>query len=262
MSKPVPDTLQIKNHHPRDDRIIFDEGPHIYTIDGDSTSFTSCTTWIHSHFSHFDADAVIDKIFKSGKINNPDYKYYNMTKEEIKASWSGNEASKLGTEMHYDIECYYNDWDVKNDSVEYSYFKQFASDYSHLKPFRTEWIIFHEELKLAGSIDMVFKDDNGDLYVYDWKRSKEITPIAFGNKKALTSCISHLPDANFYHYSLQLNVYRTILEEKYGKKIKGMALVRFHPNNYSNTYEHIEVPFMEKEVKLLFEHRINQLQEK
>ena len=41
-----------------------------------------------------------------------------------------------------------------------------------------------------------------------------------------------------------------------------MALVRFHPNNYSNTYEHIEVPFMEKEVKLLFEHRINQLQEK
>jgi hypothetical protein len=76
---------------------------------------------------------------------------------------------------------------------------------------------------------------------------------------ALTSCINHLPDANFYHYSLQLNVYRTILEEKYGKIIKGMCLVRLHPNNYFDTYERIEVPFMNAEVAALFEHRYAEL---
>ena len=41
--------LAEKNPHPRDSNITFDEGPHIYTINGDS-SFTSVTTWNHSHF--------------------------------------------------------------------------------------------------------------------------------------------------------------------------------------------------------------------
>ena len=69
-----PTKLALLNAHERDPYITFDEGPHIYTVKGDS-SFTSVTTWLGSHFSHFDADAVIDKMMK--KINNdPSYKYY------------------------------------------------------------------------------------------------------------------------------------------------------------------------------------------
>lgn len=254
MNKPVPDTLSKINKHERDSHILFDEGPHVYTIDGDS-SFMSCTTWIHSHFSHFDAEKVLDNIFRGKKMMDPNYKYFGMKREEIKASWSGNEASLLGTAMHYDIECYYNGWDVKNESIEFQYFKKFVGDYKHLKPYRTEWTVFYKEYKLAGSIDMVFEDEDGDLWIYDWKRTKEITSESFGNKMALTPCIQHLPDANFYHYSLQLNLYRTILEDKYGKTIKGMCLVKLHPNNYFNTYERIEVPFMREEMASLFEHR-------
>ena len=44
--------LESKNPHPRDKDIHFDEGPHIYTIKGDS-SFTSVTTWVHKHFTPF-----------------------------------------------------------------------------------------------------------------------------------------------------------------------------------------------------------------
>jgi hypothetical protein len=259
-SKPVPDTLQKKNPHERDNHITFDEGPHIYTIDGDS-SFMSCTTWIHSHFSHFNPDEILDKIFNSGKINNPSYKYYGMTREEIKLQWSSNEASLMGTALHYDIECYYNDWKVENDSIEYQYFLKFAEDYKNLKAYRTEWMVYDKELKLAGSIDMVFQDENQDFWIYDWKRSKEINTEAYGGKHSSTECISHIPDVNFYHYSLQLNVYRTILEEKYGKHIKGMCLVRLHPNNYFHTYERIEVPFMTKEVQALFQHRREQIKQ-
>ena len=43
--------LSTKNHHLRDDHISFDEGPHIYTIDGDS-DYKSVTTFVHSHFEH------------------------------------------------------------------------------------------------------------------------------------------------------------------------------------------------------------------
>ena len=58
----IPNTLSIKNKHERDSHIVFDEGPHIYTLDGDS-SYTSCTPWIHSHFRHFDAGHSLDNIF-------------------------------------------------------------------------------------------------------------------------------------------------------------------------------------------------------
>lgn len=255
-TKKIPDTLSKQNKHERDSHIVFDEGPHIYTIDGDS-SYTSCTTWIHSHFSHFDADHILDNIFKGKKMSDPSYKYFGMTREEIKAGWSGNEAALLGTAMHYDIECFYNGWEVNNDTIEFSYFRKFAEDYKHLKPYRTEWMVYYKEYKLAGSIDMVFEDEDGDLWIYDWKRTKEITSESFGNKMALTREINHLPDANFYHYSLQLNLYRTILEEKYERKIKGMCLVRLHPNNYFNTYERIIVPFMHTEIAALFEGKMN-----
>jgi hypothetical protein len=38
-----------------------------------------------------------------------------------------------------------------------------------------------------------------------------------------------------------------------------MCLVRLHPNNYFDTYERIEVPFMNAEVAALFEHRYAEL---
>jgi nucleoside-diphosphate-sugar epimerase len=40
-----------------------------------------------------------------------------------------------------------------------------------------EWMIFDEDLKLAGSIDMVYENPDGTLSIYDWKRSKDISKI-------------------------------------------------------------------------------------
>ena len=65
---------------------------------------------------------------------------------------------------------------------------------------------------------MIFENPDGSLQIYDWKRCKEISYDSYYGKAAITPCISHLPDTNFWHYSLQLNVYKNILEIKYGKK--------------------------------------------
>ena len=99
-----PTYLAEKNPHPRDEQILFDEGPHIYTIDGDS-SFTSVTKWNHSHFPYFNADKIISKMMNSPKW--PQNKYFGCTRGQIKHLWKQNgiEASKAGTKMHYDIEC-------------------------------------------------------------------------------------------------------------------------------------------------------------
>jgi hypothetical protein len=261
-TKSPPTFLALKNAHPRDQFISFEEGPHIYTVCGERGTYTSVTTWNHGHFSKFDADKVIDNMMKGKNWNDPNYKYYGMTREQIKAMWDKKRDSSAGsgTVMHYDIECYYNNMDVSNDSIEFRYFKNFVRDFPELKPYRTEWMVYYEEMKLSGSIDMVFENPDGTLQIYDWKRVQEIRyEDTFGNKFAETECIGHLPDTNFWHYSLQLNTYKKILEDKYGKKVTALYLVCLHPENIHKNYERIEVPILTNEMTALFELRKQQI---
>lgn len=256
------DYLATKNSHPRDANIVFDEGPHIYTINGDS-NYMSVTTWNHSHFAHFDPDSVIDKMMDSKKWSQS--KYFGKSREEIKTEWeeTGRIAREEGTKMHYNIECFYNGVNVDEvgkNTPEFKFFEEFAKDYSHLSPFRTEWMIYDEELKFAGSVDMVFQTPNGTLEIYDWKRAKEIKMSNYF-QKGITPCVRHLPDCNFYHYSLQLNTYKAILERNYGVKIDGLYLICLHPNNENNSYIRIPCQDMTNEIKCLFDYRKKMLQE-
>jgi ATP-dependent exoDNAse (exonuclease V) beta subunit len=121
-------------------------------------------------------------------------------------------------------------------------------------------MIYDETLKLAGSIDMVYEDPiSGELSIFDWKRAKEISKINSFGKCASTECISHLPDTNFWHYSLQLNTYKAILESKYGKKVKELYLVKLHPDNPRKTFDLIQCADLTNEVYDLFEIRRKQI---
>ena len=278
MVKPI---LSNKNADKRDSLIKFYAKGHKYEILSDKGSkYTSVTTWNHSHFPKFDADKIIDNIFKS-KSWGPEQKYWGQTAEQIKASWkaNGDAVAGAGTNLHERIENFMNNENLKEDYQlkdlyqhynntleatqnqveEWNYFIKFVNDNPDLKPYRTEWMIFHEELKLAGSIDMVFKNEDGTLSIYDWKRSKEISKVNNWNQYALNPLICEMPDTNFWHYSLQLNTYKRILEEKYDKKVTKLCLVRLHPNAEEKTYELLEVPILEKEMSELFEERRKQV---
>jgi hypothetical protein len=245
--------LKNKNEHVLDKNITFEEGPHIYTIDGDS-DYMSVTTWNHSHFPKFDADKIIDKMMNGRNWKSS--KYFGKTKELIKKEWDDNKnhAADAGTKMHYDIECFYNNNKVVNNSIEYTYFQEFLKDTKDLIPYRTEWMIYDKELKLAGSVDMVYENPDGTLMIYDWKRCKEIKR-SNSWQSANTACISHIPDCNFWHYSLQLNTYKTIIEKNYNKKISKMFLICMHPDNFNNSYLEFEVNTLDPEIKNLFELR-------
>ncbi len=252
--------LQRINAHERDEHILFFEDGHKYMIKTDPKSkYTSVTTWVHQQFPKFNADEIISKIM-SGPKWTPENKYWGMSVQDIKGEWDRNrdEAAKAGTEMHYQIECFMNGGaegqspshkdllvnvcDHQDNSKDWSMFLKFVEDFPELKPFRTEWMVYHEDLKLAGSIDMVYQNSDGTLSIYDWKRSKEITKDAWG-KTGISKKFKDVPHSNFYHYSLQLNVYKYILEEKYGCSVKDLFLVRIHPD--SDEYELIEVPVID-----------------
>lgn len=230
------DYLKNLNPHERDKHISFKEFGHVYTVKG-KKDYTSVTTWVHSHFEKFDSDKVIANMMKSDKWT--DSPYFGKTKQQIKDEWkkNGKESAEAGTKMHYDIECFYNNVDVNNDSIEYKYFTEFQEKYN-LKPYRTEWMIWDEDYKLSGSIDFVAENEDGTLSIYDWKRCKKIdqnNPF----RTSLTKCINYIPDSNYWHYCLQLNHYKHILTTKYDKKIKDMYLVCLHPNY--DTYQLLQV---------------------
>ena len=276
----VSPVLKKKHSHERDSQIKFYQRGHKYEIKSDPNSkYTSVTTWNHKHFPKFDADAVIQNIFNS-KGWGPEHKYWGQTAEQIKASWksNGDAVSGAGTSLHERIENFMNDkrfnfdyshkelYEVyKGDykqvdpQVEWEYFLQFVGDHPELKPYRTEWMIYDEDLKLAGSIDMVYENPDGTLSIYDWKRSKDISKVNGWNKFATNPLICHMPDSNFWHYALQLNTYKGILERKYGKIVTKLCLVRLHPDNEEQTYELLEVPILTKEMKELFEEREKQV---
>jgi ATP-dependent exoDNAse (exonuclease V) beta subunit len=234
------------NKHARDALIEFDAGPHKYTCAGEG-NYLSVTTWLHTHFPQFDADAIIAKM----RLDKPTCKYYGQTPEQIKASWDQNrdEAAAAGTAMHAAIEDFFINGESLR-SVLPSQFLMFLAAHPLLKPYRAEWMIFDEDVKIAGSIDFVSENADGTLTIYDWKRCKEIKKTNSFGDSALTECIAHLPDTNYWHYALQLNTYKTILERKYEKKVKAMFLVGLHPALPS--YQLLKVPELRQEMEDLF----------
>ena len=250
--------LAKKNPHPRDDDISLEEETHMYTINGESGEHMSVTRWIHSLFPAFDADVIIDKMMASARWSKS--KYFGQTKEEIKALWksNGREASEAGTKLHEDIEYFWNGVSRENKSVEYGYFGQFATAFNHLVPYRTEMMVYHDQWKFAGSIDMLFENPDGTLQIYDWKRCKEIRR-SNRFECAHVECIDHLPNSNFWHYTLQLNIYKAILEDQYGKEVSDMYLLILHPNNSNKSFIRIKVPHLKSEMKDLLELRVQKL---
>lgn len=248
-----PTFLAQLNPHEKDQFIEFQEIGHKYFIHGES-GYTSITTLIGKLFEHFDANKIIDKMLLGKKMLDPSYKYYGMNRSEIIALWdaNGKDASEKGTAMHENIEKFYNNIAVEDHSIEFGFFGQFILDFK-LKPYRTEWTVFYTKYKLCGSIDMIFENPDGTLQIYDWKRVKSIEYESFGNKTSIIPCIKHMPDTNFWHYSLQLNLYKMILEEQYGKVVTDLYLVCMHPDNPSSTYDRIQVPILKDEVSQILQ---------
>ena len=160
---------------------------------------------------------------------------------------------RQGTILHEKIENFYNDIEDTIDAPEFTYFKQFISKYPNLKPYKSEWRIFDQSLSLAGSIDMVYEKDNGELFLFDWKRS---TKIVNGAGHLIESDfdygfdeLSHIADNSYNRYSLQLNLYKYIIETNYGKKISSMNLLILHP--HFHTYFYLKIPLLENETKFL-----------
>ena len=89
-----------------------------------------------------------------------------------------------------------------------------------------EVIIYREELKISGTIDLLLFDKNSDSYIImDWKTSKKIDTKSYRNKRGVLPATSDIADTKFNHYALQLSLYRYLLETYYGLKISQHIII-------------------------------------
>lgn len=257
------ENFNVLNAWERDNRLIFDPEQHIYTYVGEETPLISVTNLVSTFFPNFDVHSwARNKAQKQG-----------ITSEAVIAEWERNGviARNLGVFMHEQIENLLLgneheetlDVDIpgegaskQNISEELRYFRHFLDDVRPT-PYRTEWKIFEEEHNLAGTLDLLAKNHNGEYVLYDWKRSKrmgrEVGYNFYPNDRnpyiSGINGLNHLPSTPFIIGSLQQNLYRYILKQGYGIDVKEMYLVMLSTN--FSRYHCVPVPVMEHEVEVM-----------
>ena len=155
----------------------------------------------------------------------------------------GTMASEVGTFVHAQTEnyfrggtfetiypfCYRGEIEEISVEKEKQHFLQFVKDYA-IQPYRQEWPVYDTALNIAGTIDLICQEDDGSFTIYDWKRSAKVVnafgqPITEGFNGKMSLNGINLPDTSFYHYCLQQNLYRYMLETHYGIRVRAMNLV-------------------------------------
>lgn len=231
-----------RNKHPLDSTISFRASDHLYIVN--RVCLESVTTFVSNCFPKFNTELHAKR--KAGALG--------ISVQEVIEMWGqkGKESRDLGTAMHQKIENYYQGIDSVNDDT-FNLFRIFANNIK-LVPYRTEWAVYDWEYKLAGTIDFV-DYQNGEYTIYDWKRSDKIIangiPIKtnkYGEKGNYP--LEHIDNSPYYHYALQLSLYKFILERNYGIKVNSLRLGIFHPT-YNKPYI-LEMPYLENEINAIF----------
>jgi len=261
MRPETPFPLEEINKHPLDGEISFEEDSHTYFVNKFPVKY-SVTQIVGDYFEKFVPDVAIERMIGGPRWPRPEYQHKAtgepFTPEEIKRQWDsiGEYARNRGTWMHYNIERHLNDMQPSDNLIEFKQFLDFERDFMKTRgvvPYRTEWRIADPDYNLAGSVDFVGALPDGTYCLMDWKRSKNLATSmsnTYGRRGRYP--IDHLDDCEATKYFLQLNLYRYIIQKRYGLTISSMILTSFHPQA-SSGYFMTETPIWEEEVEKVLE---------
>lgn len=213
-------------------KLQFVEETHQYFLDG--VEYT-CVSDIVKKWENNDREAMLESCAKKAQWKK-DYKYYGMTKEEIRALWDKNkdEACDFGTLVHgFGESMFY--WMIgEDDKILPEYKEQFATGEPVAKnkheeaviqfwndipdcfvPVLAETKVFNQNgTPYAGTFDILFyyykgKDDprNG-LVVFDYKTNASLTSdYCRDTGKMMLPPFNDLVEESLSHYQLQLSLY-------------------------------------------------------
>lgn len=205
-----------------DKDITLDEAQHNYSLESDpSITFTSCTSFIKYFFEPFDRIGIANNLV----AHHP--KYMGMMPHELAETW--DLKAEEGTLIHNEIDEYikYGKPPKSDKSILAVNWLEGYKNGKH--KLLSEVVVYSKELQLAGTVDLLVYDKiNNTFEIFDWKTSRKIDKNSFKNKKGITPATSKLMDCNYIHYSLQLSLYRYLLEEYYNVSVSKTTVVHLN----------------------------------
>jgi hypothetical protein len=223
-----------------DPNFSFDKESHTYTYLGEK--FDSVTSYIKRFKTPFDKEYWAKKKAEEKGISV----------SEIKKEWQekSDKANDLGTRVHKWIEDFWSGeiQDIPNDDPTFrERIEKFNSLYEiklkNLVSLGSEVKIFSRRWKLSGTMDQPFlmwdqKQNIPLILIGDWKTNGEFRSDDHpkGKFKKLLHPFSNLYENHHNEYSIQISLYRLILEDEIGLETHGGFLCHLGPDDPPKIY--------------------------
>ena len=186
------------------ERIQFEPRAHRYTLDGQE--LVSVSSVIARAKPPFDAPSAAARVAaREGR-----------TSAEVLAEWERKRVRSctLGTAVHEHIAAAlgYAAVPAPSGTPQTDAFRRWwQMAQRNLQPVHVEWVVGDAALGIAGTVDLVAYSRKTEQYhLLDWKTNGEFkTESPWGT---LLAPFADLPDCYLSHYSLQLSLYRLIIE--------------------------------------------------
>ena len=200
-------------HHPREDiDLVFTQSNHLYR-DSRGKKYQSVTQVVNQGFPKFDKETAAQ--LKSEKTGVP--------KEEILKQWQelAQAGRTRGTMLHQNCQRYVlsgqKHYNLPKDQDERARYDQAYAIIDSLKKrnpisIQPEKIVFSPRLLIAGTIDLLVKRASKDYVLFDWKvLKKPLQRESFNGQTGSAQPLKSIPNSNYWHYALQLQIYQNIL---------------------------------------------------
>ena len=238
------------------DFVFFPEDHH-YEYKGKRIGI-SVTRFIEEFTQPFESEEIASKV--AVKENKSIYEVLNAWEEKnqqscLKGSVAHETAQSLWTGVGCKKVNEYLTEDTKN--ALYKIFKQeenFYNDYKdRFEHLADEFVIGSYEYDIASAIDHLFINKlTGGLVMVDYKTNTDIYKNEKYAKKMKVP-LNHLKDTTLNHYTIQLSIYKFLLEKYTNIKLEEMFIVWFSEEN--DNYEILEVPYLKNEVEEILQNR-------
>lgn len=233
-------------------KIQFDEESHTYYCN--NNVLTSTTTILSQYKEPFDTKNIAEKYALK----------HNLEVDEVIKEWDDKRISSAqkGTLLHRYLELKFASKMFTTDDELFSDGLKRIADLFYndvegkLIPIRAELVIGDEDFGIGGMIDKLFYNASvNEIQIWDYKTNKEISTYN-KYKKRMINGLEHLHECEFNTYSLQLGVYKKIIEKNTNLKLGNSYICWMNENN--ETYKTFQTKDMSKEVGLILGNRLNE----
>jgi len=237
-----------------DKKVVFIEDDHKYfhvddinnnkLIDFASSKFRfrSPTGVLAGFKEHFDSVGISERYVEKHGLE--------ISAEELRAEWAekARVASDRGSKLHAYCESIYDGWDF-GETPEEPQARQAEKalnlmEKAKWKLSKTELLVYNTRLRLAGQVDLLMKKrvkvkgiPTTIFGIFDYKFLKEpIQKKSFYNSrtrkyKMMSGPFKHLMDCNYYHYSIQMELYKMLMGGL-GNKVYKKTLIVMTVDDY------------------------------